>query len=178
MRPGATTRCPRPDEPTAPYEATGLTLPASSTSTSKPVLAQRSLTPTNRKLRLVAKALVSSGTAREGKAIARGARVPRIRGLGGLAGSGLLPNFAGLKSGPATAGGWVVPCIHENALLLVDGLDDGRAEDAAGLAGGEQRVSSAPADPPCLRVRPGIARSLLNCPADASRSRPRGCRCC
>jgi hypothetical protein len=31
-----------------------------------------------------------------------------------------------------------VPCIHENALLLVDGLDDGRAEDAAGLAGGEE----------------------------------------
>src|SRR5579862_3175720 len=30
---------------------------------------------------------------------------PRIRGLGALAGSGLLLNFAGLKSGPATAGG-------------------------------------------------------------------------
>jgi hypothetical protein len=32
-----------------------------------------------------------------------------------------------------------VPCIHENALLLVDGLDNRRAEDAAGLAGGELR---------------------------------------
>ena len=34
---------------------------------------------------------------------------------------------------------WRVPCFHENALLRGDGPDDGLADNAASLAGGEDR---------------------------------------
>jgi hypothetical protein len=46
------------------------------------------------------------------------------------------PEFCGAQDRSSNRR-WGAPCIHENALLLVDGLDNGRAEDAAGLADGE-----------------------------------------
>ena len=49
------------------------------------------------------------------------------------------PEFCGAQDRSSNRR-WGVPCIHENALLLVDGLDNGRAEDAAGLADGELEV--------------------------------------
>jgi hypothetical protein len=36
---------------------------------------------------------------------------------------------------------WLLPRIHENALLRIDDLDTGRAADASGLAGGEDQGS-------------------------------------
>jgi hypothetical protein len=68
---------------------------------------------------------------------------------GGPAGSDLLPKFARLWIALATADG-NVPCIHENALLLINGLDNRRAEVAAGLAHGEHEGSDQHARDTCF----------------------------
>src|SRR5579862_1966784 len=67
------------------------------------------------------------------------------------------PELCGSQERPSNRR-WVVPCIHENALLLVDGLDDGRAEDAAGLAGGESQVLARRTGRTCVRW-PAVLRS-------------------
>jgi hypothetical protein len=44
-----------------------------------------------------------------------------------------------------------VPCIHENALLRVGDLDNGRADSAQGLAGGESHVFAPERVETCIR---------------------------
>ena len=66
-----------------------------------------------------------------------------------------------------------MPCIHENALLLVDGLDNGRAEDAAGLADGDEQVKQPRAGRALLRSRDMLAKTFGD-----SRGAPRGHRRC
>jgi hypothetical protein len=51
---------------------------------------------------------------------------------------------------------WGVPCIHENALLLVDGLENGRAEDAAGLADGDQQGRRRPRGETRIHARAAV----------------------
>jgi hypothetical protein len=71
---------------------------------------------------------------------------------------------------------WRLPCIHDNALLRADGLDEGRADDAAGLADGEYGVSWIVRRELCLRVGANIAahgvRVAPFCPSRLSRSLP------
>jgi hypothetical protein len=62
------------------------------------------------------------------------ASYPRLAGVGGPAGA---PEICGSLDRSSNCR-WRVPRIHGNALLGVDCLDDRPADDAAGLAGGEE----------------------------------------
>ncbi len=54
---------------------------------------------------------------------------------------------------------WRLPCIHENALLRVGRLDNGRPDDGSGPAGGEMRDATDPREKPLHSSSRGYAKA-------------------